>query len=139
MFVSPTGSYMEESALRRRFYSALADAGLPRIRLHDLRHTFGTVAIQALPPSEVQSIMGHASILTTQIYIHHTPRVESARKLTEMFNSDEEGEVRRTLDAREGSDAEDSDKISLDRAENECRGRDLNPRHADYDSAALTS
>jgi integrase len=96
VFVSPTGSYMEDSALRRRFDSALADADLPRIRLHDLRHTFGTVAIQALPPSKVQSIMGHASILTTQIYIHHTPRVESARKLSEMFNTDDLGDVRRT-------------------------------------------
>lgn len=133
VFISPTGSYIEESALRRRFYTALDDAGLPRIRLHDLRHTFGTLAIQALPPSEVQSIMGHASIQTTDIYIHHTPRVESARKLTAIFKDDDEGESRRTLDAREGSDENSESAEWLDRAENECRGRDSNPRHADYD------
>jgi len=33
------------SALRRRFYRALDSAGLKRIRFHDLRHTFGTIAV----------------------------------------------------------------------------------------------
>ena len=32
--------------MRRRFYAALKRAGLPHIRFHDLRHTFGTFAVR---------------------------------------------------------------------------------------------
>ena len=40
-------------------------AGLKRMRFHDLRHTFGTLAVQAFPLSDVQACMGHADIATT--------------------------------------------------------------------------
>jgi integrase len=42
VFISPTGSYVEGSALRRRYVAALQRAGLRPLRFHDLRHTFGT-------------------------------------------------------------------------------------------------
>jgi integrase len=45
VFVNDLGQPFEESAMRRRFYAALDAAGLPRIRFHDLRHTFGTLAV----------------------------------------------------------------------------------------------
>jgi integrase len=40
------------TGLYRRFISASERAGLPRIRLHDLRHTFGTQAIRVFPIHE---------------------------------------------------------------------------------------
>jgi integrase len=59
IFVNDVGEQIEDSALRRRFYQALDRAGLPRIRFHDLRHTFGTIAVQAFPLTDVKAFMGH--------------------------------------------------------------------------------
>lgn len=68
--------------MRRRFYAALDAAGLPRIRFHDLRHTFGTLAVQVFPLSDVKAYIGHADIATTMIYVHHVPQVDAAEKLS---------------------------------------------------------
>jgi integrase len=39
--------------------------------VHKLRHTFGTqLAAAGVPPREIQELMGHASLVTTQIYLH---------------------------------------------------------------------
>ena len=75
VFVNDLGEHIEDSALRRRFYRALDAAGLPHIRFHDLRHTFGTIAVQAFPLTDVKAFMGHADIQTTMIYIHHVPQL----------------------------------------------------------------
>ena len=72
---------MEHWALRRRFYAALKRAGLRRIRFHDLRHHFGSLAITVLDPYAVQSYMGHQHYSTTQRYLHHKPRREDALRL----------------------------------------------------------
>lgn len=82
VFVSPTGDHIEDSALRRRFYGALKAAGLKRIRFHDLRHSFGTLAVQVFPLTDVKAYMGHADIATTMIYVHHVPRVDAAERLS---------------------------------------------------------
>ena len=48
-----------------------ADLGLQRIRLHDMRHTFGSRALAAgVPLKEVQMLMGHSSVTTTELYLH---------------------------------------------------------------------
>ena len=67
--------------LRRRFYAALDAAELPRVRLHDLRHAFGTLAVQAFPLTDVQGYLGHAHITTTMRYVHHAPAAEHAARL----------------------------------------------------------
>ena len=46
-FVDDVGGHVDDWRLRRRFHDALDRAELPRLRLHDLRHTFGTLAVQA--------------------------------------------------------------------------------------------
>ena len=51
------------------------------MRLHDLRHTFGTLAVQAFPLSDVKAYMGHADIATTMIYVHHVPQHDAADRL----------------------------------------------------------
>ena len=73
MFVDDVGGHVDDWRLRRRFHAALERAGLPKLRLHDLRHTFGTLAVQAFPLSDVKAYMGHADIQTTMIYVHHVP------------------------------------------------------------------
>jgi integrase len=82
VFIGPTGDYIEDSALRRRFYAALKAAGLKRLRFHDLRHSFGTLAVQVFPLTDVKAYMGHADIATTMIYVHHVPQVDAAEKLS---------------------------------------------------------
>ena len=94
VFVSDSGSYLDDGEVRKRFYSALRRAGLghkrhedPPLRFHDLRHTFGTVAVQVWPLVDVQSYMGHASISTTMIYAHHVPKHNAADALTRLVAS----------------------------------------------------
>jgi len=68
---SPIAPELVERALRR----ALRAAGIRRIRPHDLRHTYATLAIQAgVPLLTVSRQLGHASISTTaDIYAHAVP------------------------------------------------------------------
>jgi integrase len=69
------------SALRKRFYAALDAAELKRIRFHDLRHHFCSLAITVLDPYAVQSYAGHQHYSTTQRYLHHKPRRGDAQRL----------------------------------------------------------
>ena len=62
VFISPTGEHLEDSALRRRFYAALKQAKIKHLRFHDLRHSFGTLAVQVFPLSDVKAYMGHAVV-----------------------------------------------------------------------------
>lgn len=55
VFVNPAGEHIEDSALRRRFYAALKAADLKHLRFHDLRHSFGTLAVQVFPLTDVKA------------------------------------------------------------------------------------
>ncbi len=92
VFVDELGHHVDDWRLRRRFHDALERAGLPKIRLHDLRHTFGTLAVQAFPLSDVKAYMGHADIATTMIYVHHVPQIDAADKLSQLV-TDAQGPV----------------------------------------------
>ena len=81
VFLRADGGFIDDSAVRRRFHQAVAAAGLPRLRFHDLRHSFGTMAVQAFPLSDVAAYMGHADISTTMIYVHHVPKADAALRL----------------------------------------------------------
>jgi integrase len=50
-------------------------AGLPRVRIHDLRHAAATFMVAAgVPITEVSAILGHAQVSTTvNIYAHAMP------------------------------------------------------------------
>jgi integrase len=73
------------SDLYRRFLNAAKRAGLPRLAFHDLRHTFGTQAIRKFKIHEVQRMMGHRHITTTERYLHYTPDPEGVAKLAELW------------------------------------------------------
>lgn len=56
---------------RRQWAEACDMAGVGEVRLHDLRHTFASWLVQdGVPLQEVQRLLGHASIVTTQRYSH---------------------------------------------------------------------
>lgn len=86
VFPNSVGSPLDDSRLRRRFTIAVAKAGISRLRFHDLRHTFGTLAVQAWPLSTVQAFLGHAAIETTMIYVHHTPQIDAAEQLSRVVS-----------------------------------------------------
>jgi hypothetical protein len=76
VFQSPEGKILDPDNLYHRiFLPALAKAGIRRIRLHDLRHTFGSLLIQnGASIVYVKEQMGHSSIqVTVDIYGHLIP------------------------------------------------------------------
>jgi integrase len=85
VFAGMIGSYLDGSALCRRYKAALLRAGLRPLRFHDLRHTFGTRMIAKADIRRVQEWMGHADIQTTMKYLHYAPREEDARLVAEAF------------------------------------------------------
>jgi integrase len=58
--------------LKYCFYPALKKAGLPRIRFHDLRHTFATLQHKAKTQTKtISSMLGYSTIAITQdLYTH---------------------------------------------------------------------
>jgi integrase len=86
VFIGQSGSYLDGSALRRRYHAAQDRAGLRPLRFHDLRHTFGTRMIAKADIRRVQEWMGHANIQTTMQYLHYAPREEDARLVAEAFS-----------------------------------------------------
>lgn len=50
-----------------------------------MRHCFGSLAINALTILEVQQALGHASLTTTQRYLHAKSRADEARRLAQAF------------------------------------------------------
>ena len=51
--------------------TARKQAGLPEVRMHDLRHSFASFLVNSgRSLYEVQSILGHAQLVTTQRYAH---------------------------------------------------------------------
>ncbi len=85
VFVGEWGSYLDGSALRRRYDAALKRGGLRPLRFHDLSHTFGTRMIGEPDVRRVQEWMGHANIQTTMKHLHYAPRDEDARLVAEAF------------------------------------------------------
>ena len=71
--------------LNRHFYPALKAAGIPRIRFHDLRHTYASLMIeQGESIKYIQSQLGHATpTITLNVYAHLMKPVnqEAARRL----------------------------------------------------------
>jgi integrase len=74
-------------SLYRRFRSAAKRAKLPELRLHDLRHSFGTQAIRVFNIYEVQRMMGHRHITTTERYLHYAPDPDAAAKLSGLWGA----------------------------------------------------
>jgi integrase len=86
-----TGSFLDGSALRRRYKYAIARASLRPLRSHDLRHTFGTRMIAKADIRRVQEWMGHGDIQTTMRYLHYAARAEDSRLVAEAFRVDDPG------------------------------------------------
>jgi integrase len=76
VFVTEAGRPYDAANLRQRiFYRTLTKAGIRRIRLHDLRHTYASLLIQQRESlAYVRDQMGHCSIkVTVDTYGHLVP------------------------------------------------------------------
>ena len=79
---------LDGDALSTRYRKARADAGLRSLRFHDLRHTFGSLAVDGgASLVQVQAWMGHADIKTTMRYLHSKSRAADAQLLGDAFTS----------------------------------------------------
>ncbi len=78
VFASPTGHPLDDSNLRRAFGRIVADAGLPRLRFHDMRHTAATLMLQAgVHPNVVSERLGHATVaITLDTHSHVLPNLQ---------------------------------------------------------------
>lgn len=77
VFVDPIGQLINPDWFTREFNRRVRDSGLQRIRLHDLRHTFATLALKnGMHPKVVSDRLGHASVgITLDLYSHVTPAI----------------------------------------------------------------
>lgn len=87
VFTTGIGTPFEPSNLTKAFKTLLADAGLPSIRLHDLRHTAATLLLmQGVSPRVVMETLGHSQIsLTMNTYSHVLPELQ--RDAAEKMNA----------------------------------------------------
>jgi len=93
--VFPTSIGTPQSAsniLKRQFFPALRRAKLPKIRFHDLRHTFASLLIdQGEHPKYIQTQLGHSSItITMDVYGYLMKKVnrDAASKLGQAIFGD---------------------------------------------------
>jgi integrase len=86
VFCNRLGRRIDATAMRRRFERARNAAGLPRLRFHDLRHTYGSLLVAAgVDLQSVKAAMGHSRITTTERYLHARPATEQAARFTQAF------------------------------------------------------
>lgn len=74
VFPSPTGGPLAPDSVLHMLHRVLERAGLPKIRFHDLRHTFATLALQnGVDIKTVSGMLGHFSAgFTLDTYAHVT-------------------------------------------------------------------
>lgn len=89
IFTTSSGCPIHSDKLAQRFKAMLREAGLPTIRLYDLRHTAATLALSAgVPPKVVAEQLGHASAaFTLDVYSHLLPHMqeEAAMKVEQVL------------------------------------------------------
>src|SRR5206468_9525428 len=88
-FVNADGSPIHPVLFSQSFDAHVRRLGLKRIRLHDLRHTYATLALQAgIHPKVVSERLGHANIsITIDTYSHVAPSMhaEAANTVAALF------------------------------------------------------
>jgi len=95
---------IDPSTLGRPFHQALKRAGIPRVRIHDLRHTAATYLLgRGVHSKIVQALLGHSAVtLTLDTYSHVIPSFtqEVAEHMDALFGSSQkiiEGALPATL------------------------------------------
>ena len=85
VFPTSKGTYSTNDRIRRPFEHLVKQANVKKIRMHDMRHTFASLALMAgVDVPTVQKWLGHTDIQTTMRYIKILPQhmQEQAQLLT---------------------------------------------------------
>jgi integrase len=93
IFRTPDGRPLKESAVRKTLNRALKRAGLKRVRLHDLRHSAGSILLEAgASLAAVAEFLGHSSpAVTAAVYAH---AVRKAGSVADALESDKKADRR---------------------------------------------
>ena len=91
VFPGPTGAPLSPDSVLHMLHRVLKRAGLPRVRFHDLRHTFATLALQnGVDIKTVSGMLGHFSAgFTLDTYAHVTTAAqkEAARTMEKVLTA----------------------------------------------------
>ena len=91
VFPSPTGGPISPDSVLHMLHRVLKRAGLPKVRFHDLRHTFATLALQnGVDVKTVSGMLGHFSAgFTLDTYAHVTTAAqkEAARTIEKVLTA----------------------------------------------------
>lgn len=94
VFAGNAGGHLDSKEVRAEYKAALHRAKLRNLRFHDLRHTFGTRAVeQAESILELKEWMGHANVQTTMRYLHYKSKADAAHRLAQAFAEDDAEET----------------------------------------------
>ena len=79
VFCREDGAPLHPDRVTKLFTKHVKASALPKIRLHDLRHTHATLALEAgIHPKVVSERLGHASItITLDTYSHASPAIDA--------------------------------------------------------------
>ena len=79
VFADPNGAPLKLATTSRAFIRLQASAGLPRITLHGLRHSFATLGLLAgVPVKVISEMLGHSSAAVTEsLNLHVTPGMKT--------------------------------------------------------------
>ena len=84
VFPSPNGGPISPDSVNNMLKRVLARAGIPKVRFHDLRHTFATIALQnSVDIKTVSGMLGHFSAgFTLDTYAHVTTSAQKEAAAT---------------------------------------------------------
>jgi integrase len=89
VFCRENGEALDPTGISHKLKRALKKAGLPAIRVHDLRHTAASLHLaRGENPKVVQELLGHSTItITLDTYSHVTPGIhaQAAKRMQELF------------------------------------------------------
>jgi hypothetical protein len=102
VFTWPDGRALHPERFSKWFEQHTRAARLPKIRLHDVRHSYATAALAAgIPAKIVSERLGHANIaITMDTYSHVLPGldVQAAGTVAKLILGDADNESARPVD-----------------------------------------
>jgi integrase len=87
VFPNKHGNFLREEVVMNRFHKLLEQAGLPTMRLHDLRHSAASILLASgVNPKLIQELLGHSRIgMTLDTYSHVMPSMQ--KEVKEKWNT----------------------------------------------------
>lgn len=90
VFCTQQGKQLWSVNVRKRFYRLLERVGLPRMHVHDLRHSASTLLrSMGIDLKVIQEILGHSTLdMTANVYSHALPSMqqEAREKMNQLFD-----------------------------------------------------